>query len=72
MKPSTLYPMLLYPMLIALLLCVAPPLLSAAKVGEAAPEFGDEFGRPARQRANLGAGLAVTDGTARVGDMNRD
>ena len=41
-------------------------------VGEPAPEFGDEFGRPAGQRANLSAGLTVTDRTGPVGDMNRD
>jgi peroxiredoxin len=34
MKRSTLYPML-----VALVLCTAPPLISAAKVGGAAPEF---------------------------------
>jgi hypothetical protein len=34
MKRSTLYPLL-----VALVLCTAPPLTSAAKVGEAAPEF---------------------------------
>src|SRR5580658_4213126 len=39
MKRSTLYPMLFYPMLVALALCAAPPLISAAKVGEAARDF---------------------------------
>jgi hypothetical protein len=34
MKRSTLYPML-----VALVLCAAPPLISAAKVGAAAPDF---------------------------------
>jgi hypothetical protein len=39
MKRSTLYPSLLYPTFIALLMCIAPPLVSAAKVGAPAPEF---------------------------------
>src|ERR1035441_1976057 len=37
--PMFLYPMLLYPVLVALVLCSAPPLVSAAKVGGAAPDF---------------------------------
>ncbi|MGA2426226.1 MAG: redoxin domain-containing protein, partial [Terriglobales bacterium] len=41
MKRSTLFPTPLYAMrgLVALLLCAAPVLISAAKVGAAAPEF---------------------------------
>src|SRR5208282_1111751 len=39
MKRSTLYPMFLYPMLVVLVLCAAPPLISAAKIGATAPDF---------------------------------
>jgi len=39
MKRSTLFPMLLYPTLFALVMWLAPPLISAAKVGVAAPDF---------------------------------
>ena len=48
-------------------------------LAEPAPEFANEFGRVARQRANLGAGLSKTDlsGHAdgisgRASDMDRD
>ena len=37
--PIFLYPMLLYPVLVALVLCSAPLLVSATKVGAAAPDF---------------------------------
>jgi hypothetical protein len=39
---------------------------------ESAPKFGDEFRRPARQRANFRACLPVTYGPRPVGYMNRD
>ena len=38
---------------------------------EPAPKFGDELGRPPRERANLRAGLSVTDRTRPVGNMHR-
>lgn len=37
--PMFLYPMFLYPVLVALVLCSAPTLVSATKVGAAAPDF---------------------------------
>ena len=39
---------------------------------EPAPQFGDEFCRTPRERANFRAGLTVTDRASSVGDMNRD
>src|SRR5580658_3360094 len=39
MNPSTLSSKLLSRMLLALILCAAPSLISAAKLGEAAPDF---------------------------------
>ena len=39
MKRPSLSPSVLYSTLVALLLCTAPPLVSAAKVGAPAPEF---------------------------------
>ncbi len=39
MKPLEYEPLTLFPMLVALLLCAAPTLMLAAKVGEAAPNF---------------------------------
>ena len=39
---------------------------------ESAPQFADEFGRTACERANLRTGLAVADRTGPVGDLNRN